>query len=90
MPAPTMKQRKAMPASQMGLPDQEKYPMDTKKRCVAAKAYAKQELDKGKLNWVQYNQIVRKANARLKELGADSDKASESAAEDKTDKKGEK
>jgi len=59
--------RRALPASEFGLPEQRKYPTDTRGRAVAAKAYAAKEHNVGKLSAGQEAQIDRKANAKLGE-----------------------
>lgn len=62
----TSKKRSTLPKKEFGLPNQEKYPMPDKEHAINAKARAKQMLDKGKLNYVEYSKIVRKANAVIK------------------------
>ena len=65
MATPTMAQRKAMPASEMGLPSQNKYPMDTRGRAANAKSRASQQKAKGNLSDSEYNAIIAKANKIL-------------------------
>lgn len=62
--------RHSLPKKDFGLPGQEKYPVDTKKRARAAKAYASKEEHAGKLTPAQKAKIDRKANKKLYGAGA--------------------
>lgn len=57
--------RRALPASQFGLPAQRKYPTDTMGRAQAAKAYASKEEHEGVITPGQKERIDRKADAKL-------------------------
>jgi hypothetical protein len=65
----TTSQRRKLPASVFGLPKSRRYPMQNKGHAISAKAYAKQELDKGYLSQADYNKVVRKANKILRSYG---------------------
>ncbi len=65
----TTAQRRKLPASAFGLPKSRRYPMEDKGHAISAKAYAKQELDKGYLSQADYNKVVRKANKILRSYG---------------------
>lgn len=58
----TAGKRKRLPDSAFGLQKQRKYPLDTVRRAINAKARAKQQLDRGRLTRSQYNMIVKRAN----------------------------
>jgi hypothetical protein len=64
----TTAQRKAIPASQYGLPSQRKYPMPDKSHAANAKARASQMEHAGKLSPAQKAEIDAKANRKLKGL----------------------
>lgn len=77
----TTAQRKALPKSKFGLPAKAKkgprggaprgaYPLDTKARAINAKARAAQQFKRGNLSRSEFNQIIRRANAVLREKGA--------------------
>ncbi len=68
--------RKSIPASRFGLPNQRKYPMDTRGRAANAKGRATQMVKKGKLSASSAAKIKAKAN---KILGKHSGKLSEMA-----------
>jgi hypothetical protein len=63
----TAAKRHALPKKEFGLPEQEKYPVDTKKRARAALAYASKEEHAGKLSEAQKEKIDRKAEHKLHE-----------------------
>lgn len=76
----TAAQRKRIPKSEYGLPGKKGkngknqagkggYPMPDRTHARVAKAYAKKELEAGKLSRAQYNQIVTHANRVLGESG---------------------
>ena len=58
-------ERKALPKSEFGLPDERSYPMPDAAHAKNAKARAKQQLDKGNLSQAEYDKIVRKADSIL-------------------------
>ena len=58
----TSNARNHMQASTFGLPSQRKYPMPDAEHAGVAKAYALQELHKGRLSQAEYYQIVAHAN----------------------------
>lgn len=60
------KKRNALPKSEFALPDERKYPIDTKARAANAKARATQMVDKGKLSEGAKKKIDAKANKVLK------------------------
>lgn len=60
------KKRNALPKSEFALPDERKYPIDTKARASNAKARATQMVDKGKLSEGAKKKIDAKANKVLK------------------------
>lgn len=62
----TAKKRNSLKTSTFGLPSQRKYPVNDRKHAILAKGFAKKELGKGKLSSSQYQQIVNKANKKLK------------------------
>ncbi|HYM32316.1 MAG TPA: hypothetical protein VEU47_13505 [Candidatus Cybelea sp.] len=57
--------RRAIPASQYGLPEQRKYPMPDKVHARVAKSYASKEERAGVITQGQKAQIDRKADAKL-------------------------
>lgn len=61
----TASKRKSIPSSKMGLPEQDKYPTDTRKRAIAAKSYSSQMEAKGLLSASQKAEIDSKANNEL-------------------------
>ena len=61
----TTKARKALPTSKFALPEERKYPVDTKARAANAKARATQMVDKGKLSPDAKSKIDAKANKVL-------------------------
>lgn len=58
--------RKKLRKTQFGLPGSRRYPIDTRKRAINAKARAKQAMNSGRLSKSSYQRIVAKANRRLK------------------------
>lgn len=74
----TKAQRKAIPKSEMGLPNRPPksgdYPTNTWKRAIAAKSYSKQEEEKGRLTKGQKKKIDAKANAEIKRTGGEKSK----------------
>lgn len=62
----TTKKRNSLKKGTFGLPAQRKYPMPDKSHAANAKARARQMLNKGKITKAQYNQIIAKANRKLK------------------------
>jgi hypothetical protein len=62
----TTARRKRLPASKFGLPEERKYPIDTKARAQNAKARAAQQHAKGNLSTAKLNKVNRRANAVLK------------------------
>lgn len=63
-------QRERIPSSEMGLPSEHKYPVNTKKRARSAKSYASKEYNAGKLSKSQKAAIDRKADRKLHGAGA--------------------
>lgn len=61
----TSKSRNKLPKSEFALPQEKKYPVDTKARAVNAKARATQMVDKGKLSPSAKKTIDAKANEVL-------------------------
>ena len=61
----TTKQKKKLPASDYGLPEEKKYPMPDKAHAANAKARASAEYNKGNLAASQKAEIDRKANKIL-------------------------
>jgi hypothetical protein len=61
----TSKQRKKIPKSKFGLPDEEKYPMPDRSHAANAKARATQMVKKGKLSASSASKIKSKANKIL-------------------------
>lgn len=55
--------RNEMPSSSFALPGEKKYPIEDMQHAGTAKAYAKQEEEKGKLSESGYRKVVAKANA---------------------------
>lgn len=64
-PPMTAERRRNLPAKKMGLAGEDKYPVDTPGRAVAAKGRAKTALRKGRISKAQYGTIVGKANSVL-------------------------
>ena len=64
-PKMTAKRRKSLKKSEFGLPNERKYPMDTRGRAANAKARATQQYDKGNLSKEEKNKIDRKADEIL-------------------------
>lgn len=62
----TTKKRKSLKKSQFALPEERKYPVDTRGRAANAKARAQQQYDKGKLSKAKLSKIDAKANKVLK------------------------
>lgn len=60
------KKRRSLRKSQFGLPGSRKYPVDTRKRAINAKARATQMVKKGKLSKSAAAKIKAKANRRLR------------------------
>lgn len=76
MAALTSRKRRSLRKTQFALPKgsgpntkKNQYPIDTKKRAVAAKGRALQQRRRGKLSPSQYKTVVRKANAALRRFG---------------------
>lgn len=61
-PEMTAKRRKSLKKSEFGLPDERKYPVDTRGRAANAKARATQQYDRGNLTMSEKNKIDRKAD----------------------------
>ncbi len=61
----TTSARKAIPASEFGLPGSRKYPMPDKSHAANAKARATQQVAKGNLSPASAARIRAKANAML-------------------------
>lgn len=61
----TTKRRKKLPASIFGLPEQRKYPIDTRARAANAKARATQQVEKGNLTSSEKAKIDKKADKKL-------------------------
>lgn len=57
--------RKALPASEFGLPGQRKYPMENRSHAANAKARATQMVKRGKLSAASAAKIRAKANRIL-------------------------
>lgn len=62
-------QRKKVPKSEMGLPEEGKYPMPDASHAANAKARATQQVKKGNLSPSSKAKIDAKANAMLKKRG---------------------
>lgn len=62
----TTKARKKLPKSEFALPEERKYPVDTKARAANAKARASQEVKKGNLSPSAKSKIDARANKILK------------------------
>lgn len=63
----TSAQRRALPDSCFGLPERREYPMPDRGHAIAAKARAKEMLEKGYLSKKDYKKIIRKADEVLGE-----------------------
>lgn len=61
-PKMTAKRRKSLPKSDFGLPNERKYPMDTRGRASNAKARATTQYKRGNLSMEEKNKIDRKAD----------------------------
>ncbi len=61
----TSKSRNKLPKSEFALPDEKKYPVDTKARAINAKARATQMVNKGKLSESSKAKIDKKADRVL-------------------------
>jgi hypothetical protein len=72
----TTKARNALPKEKFALPQERKYPVDTKARAANAKARATQMVDKGKLSASQKSTIDSKANRVLGKSKDDKPKSS--------------
>jgi len=59
------KQRKSIPKSEYGLPDEKKYPMPDKAHARHAKARASQQQNKGTITTAAEKKIERKADTVL-------------------------
>ena len=59
--------RNTLKKSEFGLPQERKYPVDTRGRAVSAKGRATQQVEKGNLSPEEAARIKSKANAVLKE-----------------------
>jgi hypothetical protein len=89
----TAKERRELPARAFGIPSSRKYPVmvlnrsgeavPSKSHAVDAKGRAKEELEKGRIDRRQYNQIVRKADSAIKAI----DRARKKAARNPAKKK---
>lgn len=62
----TTSARKAIPASEFGMPSKRAYPMPDRSHAVNAKARATQQVSKGNLSASAAARIRAKANAMLK------------------------
>ena len=62
-------ERKRLPASKMGMPGQDKYPMPDRSHAANAKSRASQQKAKGNLSDSEYNAIISKANKILGKSG---------------------
>ncbi len=67
MPELDEKDRKKLPSSKFGLPEQRKYPMPDESHARNAKARAAQQVKKGHLSKSQEEKIDRKADRILKD-----------------------
>ncbi len=93
----TAKERRELPARAFGIPSSRKYPVMvlgrngepkfSKSHAVDAKARAKEGLEKGWIDRRQYNQIVRKADAAIKDVDRARTKAKRNPAKKKVAKK---
>ena len=63
----TSAERRALPDSVFGLPEKREYPMPDRGHAIAAKARAKEMLEKGYLSKKDYKKIIRKADEILGE-----------------------
>ena len=61
----TTKARKALPASDFGLPSKRAYPMPDKSHAANAKARASQAVNEGRMSKAEEAKIVAKANKKL-------------------------
>ena len=81
----TSKERKELPSRAFGIPSSRKYPVmvlnrsgepvPSKGHAVDAKGRAKEELEKGRIDKRQYNQIVRKADSAIRSVDRSRKKA---------------
>jgi len=93
----TAKERRELPARAFGIPSSRKYPVMvlgrngepkfSKSHAVDAKARAKEGLEKGWIDRRQYNQIVRKADAAIKDVDRARTKAKRNPAKKKVAKR---
>lgn len=93
----TAKERRELPARAFGIPSQRKYPVMvlgrngepkfSKSHAVDAKARAKEGLEKGWIDARQYKQIVRKADAAIKDVDRGRKKAKRNPTKKKAAKK---
>lgn len=60
-------ERKELPDSDFGLPDQRKYPEQDRSHAAKAKGRAKQMLNRGVISKAQYDKICAKADRKLGE-----------------------
>jgi hypothetical protein len=67
----TTKQRNRLADSEFALPEQRKYPVDTKARAVNAKGRAEQAENAGRISSSQKAKIDAKANKVLGKMGDD-------------------
>lgn len=89
----TAKERRELPARAFGIPSQRKYPVmvlnrsgepvPSKGHAVDAKGRAMEELEKGRIDRRQYNQIVRKADTAIREVERAKKKAKRKPAKKK-------
>lgn len=68
----TAARRRSLKKSQFGLPEEDKYPLDTRGRAANAKARATQQYKKGNLSLAKKKKIDRRADEVL--YGGDRDK----------------
>ena len=68
-PKMTAKRRKSLKPAQFGLPDQEKYPLDSPGRARNAKARASEEVHKGNLSVGEEKKIDARADRALSKRG---------------------
>jgi hypothetical protein len=62
----TTKKRKSLPSSELALPKERKYRVDTRNRAINAKACASQMEEEGKISKSTKKKIDLKANKKLK------------------------
>lgn len=93
----TAKERRELPARAFGIPSSRKYPVMvlgrdgkpkfSKSHAVDAKARAEEGLEKGWIDGRQYNQIVRKADAAIRDLDRGKKKAKRNPTKKKAAKR---